>query len=292
MLNKIAKLEEKLNGLLIKFFGLFGRLFHRIIPQIIFTKTKQFQTNIKEFITKVFQAAFNSIKTVLFFLLGLKDKIFNFLELIQSYPLKSKLIGSLFACKNFLFTTKPKDYLNILRQSSKSGKDLIQKKMGPIDNKQFKMLSVSLSLFVVGGVGVYYGASSIFKNEFPSRAPANIQEYDYRPEYKLYPQKIIKIQNIKVPIIAERVGKVDNITIDFGLRLSTRFAGYYISEYEYKLKDYFFTGVEPVISDFPMEEEGKQVLKEKIQIEINKFLKDNNVEGHVEDVYILYIVGS
>ena len=65
-----------------------------------------------------------------------------------------------------------------------------------------------------------------------------------------------------------------------------------MEEYEYKLKDYFFTMVEAVVSDFPMETEGKEVLKETIMIEVENFLEDNNVEGVVEEVNILYIVGS
>ena len=156
----------------------------------------------------------------------------------------------------------------------------------------FKIGTGLALLSLLGFYAVYLGSNNIFQTEFPSRKIASVQEYDYRPDYRFYENKVLRIQNVKVPIFVEEIGDIDSITIDFSLRVSTKFAKYYLEEYEYRLKDYFFTSVEPVSSDFPIQDEGKEVLKEAIQDEINNFLYDNNVEGEVLEVNILYMVGS
>ena len=57
-----------------------------------------------------------------------------------------------------------------------------------------------------------------------------------------------------------------------------------------ELKDYFFMNVQPIISSFPLESEGKKILKEKIQKELNIFLSTQKVEGQVIDVNITDII--
>ena len=155
------------------------------------------------------------------------------------------------------------------------------------------MTFVLIFFIALGSYSIYLGSTDIYQHEYPNRGIASTEQaYDYRPEYRQYADRTLKIQNIKVPIYTERLGEIDSITVDFSLRLSTKFSKYYLEECEYKLKDYFFTTVEPILSGFLINEEGKEVLKEKIIIEIDNFLKENNVEGHVDDVNILYIVGS
>ncbi|MEX1099687.1 MAG: hypothetical protein WEB87_04635, partial [Bacteriovoracaceae bacterium] len=97
---------------------------------------------------------------------------------------------------------------------------------------------------------------------------------------------------VKVPIYVESVKAIQSVTVDFTVRTDTRFAKQFLEEYEYKLKDNFFMTTEPVLSSFPLEDEGKFVLKEKIQYELNTFLKDNKVEGEVRQVDIIFIIGS
>ena len=105
-------------------------------------------------------------------------------------------------------------------------------------------------------------------------------------------KKTLKVLNVKIPVWAAGVEKISTITVDFSIRTSTRFARYYLLEYEYKLRDHFFSTMEPIESDFPLEDEGKDIIKDVLIDEVNHFLKSNNVEGQVEEINILYIVGS
>ncbi|MBT4791154.1 MAG: hypothetical protein HON90_06250 [Halobacteriovoraceae bacterium] len=296
MLSKLAKFEEMINGLISKvlsfFYKLLLKLVHLIIPKIVFEKANQ----IKEKSSSKSQQAKAGVKTKLSqfynFFGQKKDAFFEAIDSAQKFPIKDWAKDKLINIKTFLILTSPKIHARNLSQYIKFQSKIFVHKLNELRKNQITLKTSLIALALIGSFGVYISFFDIYNQENTFRAPASAQEYDYRPNYELYERKTITIQNIKVPIIVESVGKVDSITIDFSLRLSTRFAKHYLITYEYKLKDYFFTGVEPIISDFVLKEEGKEVLKEKIQEEINYFLRDNNVEGEVEDVHILYIVGS
>lgn len=296
MLNKLGKIEEKINAiigkLLAAILGLFSKIIHKVIPQSFFDKVKAVKNNSKEkTIQKLNSFKEFNIRKYKELNQG-KDKLFDKINEVQNYPVKGKLTEKFILSKNYLITTPPKEQLKAINQGILAPFKKLTTKIKSLKSFNLKLAAPISILVFLGVYGIYIATIEIYKSEFPSREPASVQEYDYRPDYRLYNQKTLKILNVKVPIFVESVGEVDSITIDFSLRLSTRFSRHYLVEYEYKLKDYFFTGVEPVISDFPMQEEGKQVLKEKIEEEINNFLYDNNVEGFVEEVNILYMVGS
>ena len=50
--------------------------------------------------------------------------------------------------------------------------------------------------------------------------------------------------------------------------------------------------VEPVIPQLPIEEEGRQIIKEKLRLELNQFLKDNQIEGQILEIYVDYLMVS
>lgn len=292
MIEKFAKLEEMLNKVLGKIFTAIFVLISKMIPSPI----SNFYHRSKLGVLTWRKSKVDTCKTYLLkvhtFTKNKSDQFFAKVDDIQKYPVKEKGIETIQKAKNFLLTTTPKQYKEIIVSFFKPKIKLLKLKIKSV-NKPNAIIATSLvALVIFGSFGVYFGANEIFRTEYPSRKIASVQEYDYRPEYKLYEQKTLKILNMKVPVIVDGVEKINSITIDFSLRTSTRFAKYYLIQYEYKLKDYFFTTVEPVISDFPIEEEGKEVLKEKIQEEINNFLYENHVEGEVEEVNILYMVGS
>ena len=292
MLEKFGKLEEFVNKLLGKIFAGIFQFIIKAIPKPISDKYLSFKSNLKSWkITKIELSKQNAKAGYTKFKLK-SDQLFNKINEIQNYPVKEKGIEKLVAAKEFVLTTSPRQHRDNFKIFFKPKAEYVFVKVKSI-NKKSAVIGLSLlALIFTGGLGIYFGANQIFMKEFPTRSIASVQEYDYRPDYKLYEQKTIKILNMKVPIFSESVEKINSITVDFSLRTSTRFAKYYLIQYEYKLKDYFFTTVEPVVSDFPMQTEGKEVLKEKIRDEINNFLYENHVEGEVEEVNILYMVGS
>lgn len=296
MWDKLEIIENKINDLLEKLSSLVKLCFLKVIyflfPQIIFDKLnfakdwvilKKMQ--FVQFVQLKLQIALEVFRTS-------KDKSFELAENLNRIPMKEKAITVAFTVKEFLLSTTLKKYIEYIKTFSAPYVGKMSNKLKKYASSQAFIAGASFSLMIVGLVAIYFTSNDIYKKEYPMRAPASVQEYDNRPEYRHFKQKTLKVLNVKVPVYVESVGEIKSITIDFSIRTSTRFAKLYLVEYEYKLKDYFFTAVEPIVSHFPIEKEGKEVLKEKIMEEIENFLHDNRVEGVIEEVNILYIVGS
>lgn len=216
-----------------------------------------------------------------------KKRLNSFLR----YSHQRKFNTLYFRSRDYLFSKSIKEHFLVIKKYSKL---IIAKVIAKyrFSKAQLATFSVTCILFVVGGFGVYTSSEKIYKSEFPNRAPASVQQYDYRPEYKTYQARTTQVMNIKIPLLVEDVTEINSVTIDFTVRTTTRFAKTFLENYEYKLKDYFFTTAEPIISDFPLEQEGKDVLKEKITTELNLFLDENGVEGRVENIELTFIVAS
>ncbi len=297
MMDKFEKIEEKLNSLLEKILKklsrFFVRIFHFIILKKVFDKIEIKNKALKEWKTKKKQSLKAGVQTSYKNYLKKQEKFFQKIDSIQKYPFKEKIAEFKIKTRIYLTTTSPKEHIHNIKNIVSPLLIKLKNKLLNINKAQVGMTFVLIFFIALGSYSIYLGSTDIYQHEYPNRGIASTEQaYDYRPEYRQYADRTLKIQNIKVPIYTERLGEIDSITVDFSLRLSTKFSKYYLEEYEYKLKDYFFTTVEPILSGFLINEEGKEVLKEKIIIEIDNFLKENNVEGHVDDVNILYIVGS
>jgi flagellar basal body-associated protein FliL len=132
----------------------------------------------------------------------------------------------------------------------------------------------------------------MYGEESQDRKPAQLYDYEERPVYYNQNKKLIKIANVKVPLMVHSVNDMDNIVIDFSILCSNRFTRLYLNEHDYELRDHLFVSFEPIDPDFTVDEEGKWILKEKLKDEINMFLEERNVEGYVEDVHIIDILGT
>jgi len=292
MLKKIEQLEIKLNEMILKLLALWFRLMHWIFPQKCFDFIQKIKQVIKQ--TK------SNLKNGLIHLgITFKEKSLQLIAKLKE--LRARFSLEVFTNKLKIRASHSKEYL--LKTPLKTQVQFFTKHFEPrlislsenIKKHSSTQLYIALTAMVmimVGTYGVYHSSRDIIKKEFPYRAPASVQEYDERPDYKMYARKTVIFFNMKLPITVENVADIDSITIDISVRTSTRWARFYLQEYEYKLKDYFFTTVEPVVSDFPLEGEGKEILKEKIRVEINNFLREHGVEGEVEDVRLVFIVAS
>jgi hypothetical protein len=58
------------------------------------------------------------------------------------------------------------------------------------------------------------------------------------------------------------------------------------------IRDHLTNNVEPMDPWFSMELEGKKVIKDKVKQEINIYLEEQNVEGRVDDINIMYLLGT
>jgi flagellar basal body-associated protein FliL len=292
MLEKFAKIEDLINMILGKLVSLFWIVLHKVIPKKLFTKTNDLklkaQNKVQQRTSQLDKKKVNLFNKVLELISKVKAKITE----LKAIDFKAIAIAKLQSIKTEVLGTSPKKYLSIVRMFLAPHIFVIKQWFSTIKKSQLYIATASLALVVVGTLSVYSSFFEIYDKEFPFREPASVQEYDYRPDYRSYEKKSLKVFNIKIPTHTESVGGVTSITVDFNIRISTRYARFYLSEYEYKLKDYFFTHVEMITSDFPLESEGKIILKDKIKEELNNFLKQEGVEGVIEDVNILFMIAT
>lgn len=292
MLDKLEKIIEILEMLTEKLVSLLVILLHKIIPQKVRDKFKAYTEKVKSFLSNIFHTALNFTIQKIYIAKDFILRLINKIKSIVNYPYQEKVNAKFSLVKDFLKTTPLKTIFTLSAKYIEPKFKVFKEKISKYASSQMYIAGGALCMILGALVGIYMSANDIYQKEHPYRAPASTQEYDYRPEYMQYESRTLKVQNIKIPLLVERAGKVDSITVDFTVRTSTKFAKHYLENYEYKLKDYFFTSVEPVISDFALEEEGKQIIKDKIKEEINYFLELEKVEGEVIEVRIQFIIAS
>ncbi|MBC75591.1 MAG: hypothetical protein CME64_06205 [Halobacteriovoraceae bacterium] len=292
MLDKFEKLENSLNKILSALGGQLKKLWFFIVPSIIFVKLKALKLSVKNGIQKFKERT--RAKTQKGASVGGKGiaKINEFLDKCKNYPAKEKSIENALKLKDFLLKTPFKNHADAISKFVAKQVEKVAVVLKKLTSTQALIAEAALMMIMLGTYGVYVSSEKIYKKEYATRAPASQEEYLYRPDYLKYEKRTLKVFNVKVPIFVESLKAVSSVTVDFTVRTDTRFAKTYLQEYEYKLIDHFFMTTQPVISSFPLQHEGKSILKQKIKDELNIFLDKNNVEGDVKEVEIIFIVGS
>lgn len=288
MIKKWEKIEANLNKALEKLMGKLWLCLLVFIPKKlqkkIKTSFKKFSENYLYYQVKVFrkfeQAKIRRAQR--------SKKIKELKATGQYFGPKEKAKAKVAKLRDALLRTPLKNRAEFV--SSKL--NLLIEKIASVPRTQFLIAFCAMLMIFTGTYSVYTSSQNIYMQEWGGRSPASADQYLERPNYLKYPARTMKVFNVKVPIYVESVKSVRSVTVDFSVRTDTRFARMFLEEYEYKLKDHFFMTTEPMMSSFPLEEEGKLVLKEKIQDELNLFLEENKVEGHVLDVDLIFIVGS
>ncbi len=113
-----------------------------------------------------------------------------------------------------------------------------------------------------------------------------------RPKYFLQTDKTITMKNLNLQIFLEDTRRNRQVWIDFSALSTNRNIVLFLKDHDAQLRDHINTFVEPVIPQLPIEDEGRQIIKDKMKLEINEFLKKSGVEGSIQEVYIDYLMVS
>lgn len=113
-----------------------------------------------------------------------------------------------------------------------------------------------------------------------------------RPVYYRQAERMMKVEDINLQLFLEDTHRNKQVWIDFSVLATNRNAILYLKDHEVELKDHLSTNVEPVIPQLPVEEEGRQIIKDKLRSEINDFLQKNQIEGKILEIYIDYLIAS
>jgi len=131
-----------------------------------------------------------------------------------------------------------------------------------------------------------------FKKE--EKKGPDTSNYIKRPDYFLGEKKQFSLQNIDLPIYVENVNSIRMMTFDFTVEGSNRYIAAFFSSRvnENLIKNQLNGSVEPIVPSFPLEEEGKRIIKLKLKQEINNLVKKLKIQGSISKVYINNILAN
>lgn len=111
-----------------------------------------------------------------------------------------------------------------------------------------------------------------------------------RPKYFLQSEKTYKLMDTNLQLFLEDTRRNRQIWVDFSALASNRNVVLFLKAHEVELRDHINSYVEPVIPQLPIEDEGRQIIKDKLRIEINEYLKKSHIEGSIQEIFIDYII--
>jgi hypothetical protein len=133
------------------------------------------------------------------------------------------------------------------------------------------------------------------KHEFHFNAIKSLsikQVLEGRPKYFMQTEKLFKFENLDLQLFLEDTRRNRQIYIDFTALTSNRYVVIYLKEHIVEIRDHINLNVEPVIPRLPIEDEGRQIIKDKIKWEINEYLKKEGVEGKILEIYVEHLIAS
>lgn len=148
------------------------------------------------------------------------------------------------------------------------------------------------SLLAVLGIG-FSGQRIIGSHSEKNRAPASAEEILYeRPEYYKEEKRHFDLTNFRLPVYVAQVNEIRSVDIDFNATLSNRNSRLYLEKNDSYLRDFLIMQLEPSVASFPLDAEGKEIIRDKLMREVDGFLKANSIEGHVIELRITYVLAN
>ena len=115
-------------------------------------------------------------------------------------------------------------------------------------------------------------------------------EHFKRPDYFRIHEKQFEVHNVVLPIYLERKNRNKRVMVNLILESSNKYIRAYFWRKPYLIKDVLSSRIEPLSIDFPLKEEGKIIIKEKVIQEVNLLLKRLKIKGEITNVYIGEVV--
>jgi len=148
------------------------------------------------------------------------------------------------------------------------------------------------SFFAVFGI-IFQGQKLAHQHLEADREPASVEvELPGRPGYYKQNRRHFEVTNLRLPVYVAEVNEIRSVDIDFVALVSNRNSRKLLEKFEFQLRDHLTLELEPIIATFPLQEEGKEMIKEKLKAEIEIFMKDRHFEGHIDELKITYILAN
>lgn len=283
----IIKIEELANKLLIKLGSLFVLLIDKITPD-----------SVKKSINKSREKIQSQKKNLKDKALSSKDEILKKSQEVVAQAKALDIKGKVDKTKEKVIA-ETKDLnpqkLKVLGQKVLQKSATAANKIGTfVKPKTFAFYFASIT--TITGLGIVgYNQFNNFLFEAGFRQPASVPELptNVRPSYYKLEDRILYLNWIILPIIIEDTKSMKSVKMEVYLECSNRQTKLWLFERQQAVGDYLHTNIEPVVPSFPLNPEGREIIRGTILREINKLLeRSKSAEGKVDKVHIKDILGG
>lgn len=162
-----------------------------------------------------------------------------------------------------------------------------------LTSTQATMLLMFTAGSVLSVIGIVSSGQRIAGfNEDQGRTPASEEVAYERPDYYKKQTKHFELTNLRLPVYVAKVNEIRSVDIDFIATMSNRSAKKFLEKQEFQFRDHLILQIEPSVASFPLEDEGREIIRKKLILEINDFLKTHGVEGEVVELKITYVLAN
>ncbi len=147
---------------------------------------------------------------------------------------------------------------------------------------------------ILSGLSIISSGNRLMNGHSDSyRSPASTEEVSYeRPIYYKKETKHFTLTNMRLPVYIPKVNEIRSVDIDFMTTMSTRESKIFLEKFEFQLRDHLILEIEPSVASFPLTEEGKEIIRQKLKSEIDQFIKDHKIHGHVQEIKVVYLLAN
>lgn len=154
----------------------------------------------------------------------------------------------------------------------------------------FVVLFVFTTASVFSLMGIVVQSQKMLATEQASRAPASAEESYTRPAYHKLNERELSFNNVKIPVYVTGVNELRALIIDFSVITSNRATKKWLEKHEFQMRDHLIQTLEPVLPSFPMTDEGRTMVSDKLRSELNAFIALHDVEGEIKEARLVYIL--
>ena len=209
--------------------------------------------------------------------------------------LKGKLTSYISSALIWLKAIQPKDdSLKVVKIVQDFFLKLIKKIILWYKGLSPKTIWISFMLIIIAtiaGLQFYVSIQKVYK-ETKEKEVAEVIKEEKRPKYYKRQLKQFKIDDLKMPIYVKSAASIRSLTMDLTMESSNRYIKQFFDKHDYYIQDQLNSSIEPIIPTFPLESEGKRIIKDKLKLETNELLKKLKIEGTIDDVHFHNIIAS
>lgn len=145
---------------------------------------------------------------------------------------------------------------------------------------------------IVSMAAVVQSIQSLRSHGVVVRKPASVEVTYERPNYYKKETRFFVMTNLTLPVYVPGLNQIRTVDLDFTATMSNREVKMKLEERIIQLRDHLTLNVEPLSANFPLEDEGKEIIRQKLILELDEYIKEVGLEGYVEEINITYFIDN